>query len=388
MVILGEHKSGREVFFMKKYFVIIVAILVSVFAFGQLKDVPTDHWAYESVEALVNAGIITGYPDGTFRGASSVTRYEVAVLLNRVMEKIELDLGEVIKNRYLNSLKLINANKDQISALYKVVKGNADKLDELAGKFDELSKVLATLESLKVTLDVHEGDITALYDISGSLKKDLEKMNLSFETLNLSIEGLKKTVDLHEKDVINIYGELANKASKEDVQMVVEKSLEGVNGQIEFLYKKVNLAEENLKAYTDSKVDELSGRILNVEATVNDGMPVLRDLVYQNSTNIKNLEVKLMKYVNVKVNAVNKSIDALEQRVAELEKTNAMKFEGIDAYLNGMADQIIALEETKADKAEVEEVAKKVKTTNIISIFALLLGAAGLGVAIYGIMNP
>jgi len=376
---------------MKKFFVVIIAILVSAFAFAQLKDVPTDHWAYESVEALVNAGIIQGYPDGTFRGASSVTRYEVAVLLSRVMDKIELDLGEVIKNRYLNSLKLINTNKDQISSLYKVVKGNSDKLDELGGKLDEVSKALATLESLKVTLDVHEGDITALYDISGSLKKDLEKLNLSIETL-------KKTVDLHEKDVINIYGELANKASKDDVQMIVDKSLEEVNGQIEFLYKKINFAEENVKVYTDSKVSELSGKILNVEATVNDGLPVLRDLVYQNSTNIKNLEKKLMKYINVKVNAVNKNIDGLEDKIAGLEKAYAMKFEGIDAYLNGMADQIITLEETtnnlaekvdtKADQTEVEEVAKKVKTTNILSIFALLLGAAGLGVAIYGIMQP
>ncbi|SHH31296.1 S-layer homology domain-containing protein [Thermosipho atlanticus] len=376
---------------MKRYFVIIVAILVSAFAFAQLKDVPTDHWAYESIEALVNAGIVQGYPDGTFRGATNVTRYEVAVLLSRLMNKIELELGEVIKNRYLNSLKLINANKGQISSLYKVVKGNADMLDELAAKVGDIEKALAIVENLKVTLDIHEGDITALYDISGKLKKELGGLNVKIDKMNSLLET-------HEKDIMAIYEELKTKASKEDVDTIVNDALANVNGQIEFLYKKINLSEENVKAYADEKVSELAGKVLNIESTVNDGLPVLRDLVYQNSTNIKNLEVKLMKYIKVKINSVNKNLNTVKEmatfnsdtlnglamKLGEVEYALRKKVEDVEKNV----ENINANLETKADKTTVDELAGKVKTNNVLSIFALLLGAAGLGVAIYGIMNP
>ena len=30
------------------------------------KDVPKGHWAYESVQKLVDSGVVTGYPDGEF----------------------------------------------------------------------------------------------------------------------------------------------------------------------------------------------------------------------------------------------------------------------------------------------------------------------------------
>ncbi|MGM0437585.1 MAG: S-layer homology domain-containing protein, partial [Bacillota bacterium] len=51
-------------------------------------DVSTDHWAYEAVNKLVAAGVIEGYPDGTFKGDQSVTRYEIAMMVDRVLERV------------------------------------------------------------------------------------------------------------------------------------------------------------------------------------------------------------------------------------------------------------------------------------------------------------
>ena len=51
-------------------------------------DVPTDHWAYEAVNRLNLAGVISGYPDGTFRGNNPVTRYEVAAMLDRLWQAL------------------------------------------------------------------------------------------------------------------------------------------------------------------------------------------------------------------------------------------------------------------------------------------------------------
>ena len=44
-------------------------------------DVPTDHWAYESVMLLVNKGVISGYPDGSFKPSGLVTRSEFAKMM-------------------------------------------------------------------------------------------------------------------------------------------------------------------------------------------------------------------------------------------------------------------------------------------------------------------
>jgi len=48
-----------------------------------LKDVPADHWAKSAVDSLSAAGVVKGYDDGTFKGNNTITRYEVAVIVDK-----------------------------------------------------------------------------------------------------------------------------------------------------------------------------------------------------------------------------------------------------------------------------------------------------------------
>ena len=48
-------------------------------------DVPANHWAYEYVTRLKQAGILTGYPDGNFVGDRMMTRYEFAAIVYRAI---------------------------------------------------------------------------------------------------------------------------------------------------------------------------------------------------------------------------------------------------------------------------------------------------------------
>lgn len=53
-------------------------------------DVRPDHWAYRAVSDLASAGLIKGYPpDGRFLGGRSITRYEMAALLQRIVARID-----------------------------------------------------------------------------------------------------------------------------------------------------------------------------------------------------------------------------------------------------------------------------------------------------------
>lgn len=77
----------------KKVAVSIVAALVLALAapaFAQpFADVPTDHWAFDAIAELAAKGLIEGYPDGTFRGDRNLTRYEMAMIVARIIARIE-----------------------------------------------------------------------------------------------------------------------------------------------------------------------------------------------------------------------------------------------------------------------------------------------------------
>jgi hypothetical protein len=60
-----------------------------VYAQGeQFRDLDPGHWAYQAVTDLQQRGILEGYPDGYFRGKRTLTRYEFAVALKRLVDKI------------------------------------------------------------------------------------------------------------------------------------------------------------------------------------------------------------------------------------------------------------------------------------------------------------
>lgn len=54
---------------------------------GPFSDVPADHPASGAVNELASRGLITGYADGRYRGNRPMTRYEVAVALQRLLQQ-------------------------------------------------------------------------------------------------------------------------------------------------------------------------------------------------------------------------------------------------------------------------------------------------------------
>lgn len=50
-------------------------------------DVPDNHWAYEAVSRLAGNDIIQGYEDGKYHGERTMTRYEMAVIIYKALQK-------------------------------------------------------------------------------------------------------------------------------------------------------------------------------------------------------------------------------------------------------------------------------------------------------------
>jgi len=73
--------------------VLFLVTAAPVMAQGAFADVPSDHWAYDAVQELAQAGIVIGYPDGTYKGQRQMTRYEFAMAIARLLDKMGTGAG-------------------------------------------------------------------------------------------------------------------------------------------------------------------------------------------------------------------------------------------------------------------------------------------------------
>ncbi|WP_296895949.1 putative porin [uncultured Megamonas sp.] len=73
---------------------VIGAASTTFAASNPFSDVPADSWAYDAVTTLANDGVIDGYPDGTYQGQNTMTRYEMAQIVARAMAKTDLEKAD------------------------------------------------------------------------------------------------------------------------------------------------------------------------------------------------------------------------------------------------------------------------------------------------------
>ena len=82
-------------------------ILAQQTSVDQLSDVKPTDWAYQALKSLIEKyGVMTGLPDGTFKGDRAVTRYEFAAGLAATLDKMEESIATSVNDRYLQEDKV------------------------------------------------------------------------------------------------------------------------------------------------------------------------------------------------------------------------------------------------------------------------------------------
>ena len=99
----------------------------SAYAANPFADVSTSDWAYQAVADLSDQGIVEGYPDGTFKGQTNITRYEMAQIIARLMAK---------EDQY---------NAEQRATIDKLAAEYADELDSLGVRVSNLEKKVGNI---------------------------------------------------------------------------------------------------------------------------------------------------------------------------------------------------------------------------------------------------
>jgi hypothetical protein len=106
---------------------------------SQFRDVQPTDWAYEALDRVVQRyGCLVGYPDGTYRGQRSLSRYEFAAGLNACLRQIEA-LIEAQGEKFVT--------KEDFEALQRLVEEFRTELAALGSRVDNLEGRVSFLEA-------------------------------------------------------------------------------------------------------------------------------------------------------------------------------------------------------------------------------------------------
>ncbi|MBP0005398.1 MAG: carbohydrate porin [Cyanobacteria bacterium SBC] len=103
--------------------------LAQVTSVSQLSDVQPTDWAFQALQSLVERyGCIAGYPDGTYRGNTFLTRYEFAAGLNACLDQIVALIGggDVIDPADLAAIRRL---QEEFAAELAALRGRVDNLE-------------------------------------------------------------------------------------------------------------------------------------------------------------------------------------------------------------------------------------------------------------------
>jgi len=121
--------------------VVFLATTIGMAFAGPFSDVPKKHWAYEAVNSLAAKGLLEGYADGKFKGAKAMTRYEMALMVARLIDKkfggADLETLQKLTIEFADELALLGV---KVQALEEEVKVMRNDVDAAKADIDMLKK--------------------------------------------------------------------------------------------------------------------------------------------------------------------------------------------------------------------------------------------------------
>ncbi|MFQ3679512.1 MAG: iron uptake porin, partial [Pseudanabaenaceae cyanobacterium] len=136
------------------------AEVAQVTSVSQLTDVRTTDWAFSALQSLVERyGCIAGYPDRTFRGQRSLSRFEFAAGLNACMGRM---------NELLTAGLADKVSKEDLATLQRLQEEFAAELGALKARVDTLESKVEKLEGQQFSTTTKlEGEAIFAVSVSG-----------------------------------------------------------------------------------------------------------------------------------------------------------------------------------------------------------------------------
>jgi len=164
---------------MKKILALVAVVALVAFAapafanVNPFMDVPMNHWAYDAIGQLAARGVLSGYPDGTYKGNQPMTRYEAASAIARALAVVDMT----------------KASKQDVEMLKRLVVEFKDELDALGVKVDKIDTRLAQLESdiggwkltgqFRFDSRFSDQEQSALYEVENKVDQNTTRIRLN-----------------------------------------------------------------------------------------------------------------------------------------------------------------------------------------------------------------
>jgi hypothetical protein len=407
---------------MKKLILVVLAtlFLTAVFAtssVGLFSDIPEDHWAYEAVSNVVDAGVMNGYPDGSFKGDETVTRYELAQVLDRMLsyidaadaslEELVFALSKKIAELSLSvsGSKQLNADlakevaelKAEFLALAEKVPSKEDIEDMVVDNSDFLysmilknkDEALDMNEELKGLIEANAEDDMDLYlfleaamdqidsNIASmdEMKKDIELLAKAedLETLQMIVNGLSNqmfkinrgllTMEDVDSKLVAVYDELAKVESIEKEAEAAQKALlDEIQSNVKFNAKAIMNLNSNVV-----KPEELSSKLGFLNKKVELKAAYLEGMIEEAVE--KDMIEELDQMLNIAFDQIDSNIVAMDKLDKELnaeldKKASAADVEILETIVNGLSSKMFSMNKTLAKKADIGYVDEQIATVN------------------------
>jgi len=176
---------------MKRLLISVAGLsLITGLTFAQMRDVPPGHWAYQSIEQLVQLGILEGYPDGTFRPNRTMTRAEFAQAIARAYRNIDERLRAL--DRRLTALEQRPTPETQPGDTTELQR----QIGELRNQIQELQKLNEAVQTLQRLAQTFQQELAGLGVDVDTLKRDFASLRARVEALEGKEEKFKMSGDL------------------------------------------------------------------------------------------------------------------------------------------------------------------------------------------------
>lgn len=348
---------------------ILILIAVSILLFSlliaeelPLKDVPATHWAYSAVKELLEKNIISGMPDGTYKGEEPVTRYQMAVVIKNAIDYLESS-PKFVKQEDVQALQAL------VDAMAKQIGENNALIEELNKKLENLSAVSSQVQESEKLAELSE-------DIDGvskrlswlemnytSMKEDLEK---AFSALK-DLENMFVTVH----DFASLGTELGAKVNSVAMDVARLKTDFGlIDNDVSKLYNKVSELEGKFDNFaTKEEFGDLAGKLDGVSRRLSWLEMTLPEKVDNLEKAFKEVEKKFASSEELMAlgNELGKQIRKTALEVARM-KTDSEMF---DRDISKLYDKVSDIEKGISDlNAKVEAIDVKTINQDLVKLYS------------------
>lgn len=163
---------------------VLTALLVApAMAQDNFPDVPENHWAYEALAKMKKEGLLVGYPDGLFRGGRPASRYEMAVALHALYERLR---------------GMVDGLDGQVQALKSGGQG---------GTPTNTSGLEARIKSLEDAMAGMKGwgdNIAAMTRMAGTFEKELASLGVDVAAMKKDLANYGERISKLEKNTFPV----------------------------------------------------------------------------------------------------------------------------------------------------------------------------------------